>query len=60
MQYSFFNFLELMGALGLFIFGMKIMSEGLQNAAGSGLRKILRGMTSTRLMGVITGIVITS
>ncbi|MCH8330567.1 MAG: Na/Pi cotransporter family protein [Bacteroidetes bacterium] len=60
MSYTIWNFLELLGSLGIFIFGMKIMSEGLQNAAGSRLRKILGGMTSTRFTGVLTGFLITS
>lgn len=59
MNYSFFDFLQLVGSLGIFIFGMKIMSEGLQKVAGSKLRSILTRMTSTRLMGIITGFVVT-
>lgn len=55
MEYGFWDFLQLVGALGIFIYGMKIMSEGLQKAAGSGLRKILKGMTKNRLSGILTG-----
>jgi phosphate:Na+ symporter len=54
------RFLVLIGSLGLFVFGMKHMSEGLQQAAGGGLRKILSGMTSNRFLGVLSGFLITS
>lgn len=60
MEFGFLQFLELLGALGLFIFGMKIMSEGIQKAAGSQMRKILRAMTSNRFKGIMTGFFITS
>ncbi|MDX1695937.1 MAG: Na/Pi cotransporter family protein [Ketobacteraceae bacterium] len=55
MDYSFFDFLQLVGALGIFIFGMKIFSEGLQKIAGQRLRAILSGMTRNRFIGVLTG-----
>lgn len=55
MEYGLFNFLQLIGSLGIFIFGMKIFSEGLQKVAGNRLRSILKGMTRNRLTGVITG-----
>lgn len=45
MDYSFFDFLRLIGSLGLFLYGMKIMSEGLQKFAGDSLRRILTAMT---------------
>lgn len=54
------KFLILMGALGLFIYGMKVMSDGLQQAAGSKLRNWLRAITSNRLKGVFAGIGITA
>ena len=41
MDYSFFDFLTLVGALGMFLYGMKVMSEGLQKVAGDKLRSIL-------------------
>ena len=41
MEYSFYDFLKLLGSLALFLYGMKIMSEGLQKFAGDRLRKIL-------------------
>ena len=39
MEYSFYDFLKLIGSLGLFLYGMKIMSEGLQKVAGGGFYK---------------------
>ncbi|MFT5780396.1 MAG: phosphate:Na+ symporter [Crocinitomicaceae bacterium] len=52
--------LILIGALAFFIFGMKLMSEGLQQAAGGRLRAMLGSMTSNRVKGVLTGFGITS
>jgi phosphate:Na+ symporter len=60
MEYGFFDFLKLVGSLGLFLYGMKIMSEGLQKLAGNKLRNILTAMTKNRVMGVLTGILITA
>ena len=60
MNYSFFDFLMLIGSLGLFLFGMKIMSEGLQKTAGNGLRAILAAMTRNRVTGMFTGLLITT
>ncbi len=55
MSYSFFDFLQLVGALGIFIFGMKVFCDGLQKVAGSKLRSILKGMTRNRFTGILTG-----
>lgn len=60
MEYSFFDFLRLIGSLGLFLYGMKMMSEGLQKIAGDRMRSILSAMTSNRFMGVFTGLLITA
>ena len=60
MDYSFFDFLTLIGSLGLFLYGMKIMSEGLQKVAGDKMRGILSAMTSNRVTGVLTGVLITA
>lgn len=60
MSYSFFDFLQLIGSLGIFIFGMKIFSDGLQKVAGSRLRGILKGMTKNRATGVATGFATTT
>ena len=60
MHYSFFDFLRLIGSLALFLYGMKIMSEGLQKFAGDSLRRILTAMTTNRVTGVLTGVLITA
>ncbi|WP_194755240.1 Na/Pi cotransporter family protein [Aliidiomarina indica] len=60
MNYSLFDFLQLIGSLGIFIFGMKIFSEGLQKIAGSKLKGILSGMTRNRAAGVATGFATTA
>ena len=60
MEYSFYDFLKLIGSLGLFLYGMKIMSEGLQKVAGDRLRRILTAMTTNRVTGVLTGVLITA
>ena len=60
MDYSFFDLLKLIGSLGLFLYGMKIMSEGLQKAAGDRMQHILASMTNNRFAGVLTGVLITA
>lgn len=59
-DYSFLNLLGLLGAVGLFLYGMKVMSEGLQKAAGDRLRNILGSMTRNRFTGTLTGFSITA
>ena len=54
------NIFSLVGSLALFLFGMKTMSEGLEKFAGDRLRSILAAMTKNRVMGVLTGILITA
>ena len=60
MDYSLYDFLTLLGSLGFFIYGMKIMSDGIQQAAGERLRHILAAMTRNRYFGVLTGLMITA
>ena len=60
MQYGFYNILQLLGALGLFLFGMKVMSDALLKLAGNKMRSILARMTSNRVFGISTGFLITS
>lgn len=60
MNYSFIDFLGLLGSVGLFLYGMKVMSEGLQKAAGNRLRNILGAMTRNRFAGTLTGFFITA
>lgn len=50
----------LLGALGMFLYGMNLMSSGLQKAAGERLRGFLSAMTSNPLKGVLTGLGITT
>ncbi len=57
---DFLVILKIIGALALFIYGMKVMSEGVQRAAGSRLRSILSVMTSNRFKGLFTGFATTS
>jgi len=54
------NTLSLIGSLGMFLYGMKVMSDGLEKFAGERLRAILAAMTKNRVMGVFTGILITA
>ncbi len=60
MEYSFIDFLTLVGSLGFFLYGMKLMSEALQKVAGDGMRNILARMTSNPVKGVFTGLMITA
>ena len=52
--------LELVGGLGLFLYGMKVMSESLQRVAGNKLRSVLATLTKNRFMGLITGALFTA
>ena len=60
MNYSVLDFISLLGSVCLFLYGMKVMSEGLQKVAGDRLRNILGIMTRNRVTGVLTGIAITA
>lgn len=51
---------KLLGALGVFLFGMRVMSEGIQKVAGKRLQSILNYMTANRVAAVFTGFFITS
>ncbi|MEA3466282.1 MAG: Na/Pi cotransporter family protein [Thermodesulfobacteriota bacterium] len=50
----------LMGGLGMFLFGMKVMSEGLQKVAGNRMRKILAALTNNRYMAAFVGLAVTA
>lgn len=52
--------IELLGGLGLFLYGMSLMGDGLENAAGEGLKNILEKVTSNRLMGILVGAIVTA
>lgn len=51
--------ISLVGGLGLFLFGMIYMGEGLQKAAGSKMKDILAALTKNKLMGVLVGALVT-
>lgn len=57
---TLFQLLIIFGSLGVFLYGMRMMSEGLQQAAGSRLQRILAYMTSNRFAGVASGFLITT
>jgi phosphate:Na+ symporter len=52
--------LTLIGSLGLFLFGMKLLSEALQKVAGNRMRQVLAAMTNNRIKGVFTGMLVTT
>jgi len=54
------DFLSVVGAIGLFLYGMKLMSESLQKITGNKLRKILNFIASSRIKAVFSGLVITA
>jgi len=54
-----FTVLEILGSLGMFLFGMKIMSESLQRLSGERLRGIMHAMTGNRFSGLTTGFTVT-
>jgi phosphate:Na+ symporter len=60
MHYGFGDILTLLGSLGLFLYGMKVMSDALMEVAGDKMRTILASMTSNRLFAVFTGFLITA
>ena len=53
------SIIKIIGSVGLFLFGMQILSEGLQKAASGKLKRTLEMMTGNRLLSVITGFLIT-
>lgn len=54
------DFLSLIGAIGLFLFGMKLMSESLQKIAGNKMRSIINFIASSRVKSVMSGVVLTA
>lgn len=52
--------LQILGALGVFLYGMKVMSEGIQRVAGDGMRKVMARMTHNRFAAILSGLLITS
>ena len=55
-----FDVLTMIGSLCLFLFGMNIMGEALERRAGSSLRNLLGKLTSSRLLGFVTGVGVTA
>lgn len=53
------NILAILGGLGVFLFGLRIMSTGLQKMAGNRLRAIVEGLTVNRFAGIVTGFLVT-
>lgn len=56
---TIYGFYSLMGGVGLFLYGMSIMSSGLKNAAGDKMRVILEKATANRVISVLVGILVT-
>lgn len=56
---GFFEFLNLLGSLALFLYGMKVMSDALMELAGDKMRKVMIRLTSNRFKGVLTGLFVT-
>lgn len=52
--------IKLLGGLGLFVYGMKIMGDGLESAAGDGLKSILEKVTKNPIIAVIVGAIVTA
>ena len=60
MDNTIFTVLKLLGSLALLMYGMKVMSEGLQKLTGDHLRNILGAMTTNRFTGLLTGAFVTA
>lgn len=56
---TFGTFLTILGSLGMFLFGMKVMSEALQKLSGERLRRFMHAMTGNRFSGLFTGFGVT-
>ena len=54
------DILSLLGGLALFLYGMQMMSSGLESAAGNKMKSILERLTSNRIKGVLVGAAITA
>ncbi len=52
--------ISLIGGLGMFLYGMNVMGDGLQKAAGEKLKKIIEMLTTNRIMGVLVGTLVTA
>ena len=54
------NILSMAGGLGLFLFGIRTMGDGLENAAGAKLKRMLEVLTGNRFLAVLVGFVVTA
>lgn len=54
------NWLDLLGGLALFLYGMQVLSDSLEDAAGDRLKTILEKLTNTKFKGVLVGIGVTA
>jgi len=54
------TFFQILGSLGLFLFGMKLMSDALQKSTGDKLRSIMQSMTGNRFKGLFSGLIVTT
>lgn len=57
---SIANILSMAGGLGLFLFGIRTMGDGLENAAGAKLKRMLEVLTGNRFLAVLVGFVVTA
>lgn len=57
---TFYTALQILGSLAVFMYGMKLMSEGIQRAAGSSIRQVLRSITRNRFVALLTGFLTTA
>lgn len=55
-----FSVIMLLGGLAMFLYGMEVMSDGLKNASGTALKRVLEKVTSNAFMGVLTGTLVTA
>lgn len=55
-----FSIITLLGGLAMFLYGMEVMSDGLKNASGTALKRVLEKVTSNAFMGVLTGTLVTA
>ena len=60
MEFNLLSIFTFIGSLGLFLYGMMLMSEALQRLAGDKMRSIMSAMTSTRFTGILTGVLVTA
>ncbi len=57
---NIFSIIMLLGGLAMFLYGMEVMSDGLKNASGTALKRVLEKVTSNAFMGVLTGTLVTA